>query len=340
MTTAAGSATIGMAGEQVISYRDAVRDAIGHELARDPDTFVMGEDIGPYGGIYKTTVGLFEQFGADRVLDTPISEAGFVGLAVGAAMTGKRPIVEIMFIDFALVAADQLLNQAAKMSFISGGQFSVPVTIRAQQGVGLGTGAQHGQCLEALFAHVPGFAVALPSTPADAKGLLVSAIRSDEPVLVIEHKALYGDKGPVPHGEHVVPLGQAAVRRQGSDITLISYSYAMKATQRAAEILAAEHGVSAEVIDLRCVVPVDWETVVASVSRTAHAVVVHEAPRRGGIGAEIAAELSQRCWGNLRSAIRRVGGLDMPVPQASALASMWQVQPDDVVAAARDALSR
>lgn len=320
--------------EQTISYRDAVRDAMRLELRRNPDAFVMGEDIGPYGGIYKTTVGLHEEFGSNRVMDTPISEAGFVGLAVGAAMTGKRPIVEIMFIDFALVAADQLLNQAAKLSSMSGGQFAMPLTIRTQQGVGMGTGAQHGQCLEALFAHVPGFAVALPSTPADAKGLLTSAMRSDNPVIVIEHKALYSLKAPVPEGEHIVPLGQAAVRREGTDITLISYSFAMKATLEAAELLQRDHGISAEVIDLRCVVPVDWPTVLTSVERTGRAVVVHEAHRRGGAGAEIAAELTERAWPSLLSAIRRVGGLDMPVPQAASLASLWQISAADVVDAA------
>jgi pyruvate/2-oxoglutarate/acetoin dehydrogenase E1 component len=325
------------AGERVISYRDAVRDAMRQELARDPDVFVMGEDIGPYGGIYKTTVGLFEEFGPTRVMDTPISEAGFVGLATGAAMTGKRPVVEIMFIDFALVAADQLLNQAAKLASVSGGQFSVPLTVRTQQGVGQGTGAQHGQCLEAVFAHVPGFAVVLPSTPADAKGLLAAAVRSDHPVIVIEHKALYATKGPVPDGDYVVPLGQAAVRREGTDITLISYSFAMKATLEAAEILERDHGLSAEVIDLRCVVPVDWQTVLASVEKTGRAVVIHEAHRRGGVGAEIAAEIGERAWPSLRSGVRRVGGLDVPVPQAASLAALWQVQAADVVAAALDA---
>jgi pyruvate/2-oxoglutarate/acetoin dehydrogenase E1 component len=323
-----------------LSYREALREAMRGEFARDPDVFMMGEDIGAHGGIYAVTKGLYDEFGPSRVIDTPIAEAGFVGAAIGAAMTGKRPIVELMFIDFALVAADQMLNQAAKMRFISGDGFKVPLTIRTQQGVGAGTGAQHGQSLEALFMHVPGFAIAVPSTAADAKGLLTTAIRMDDPVLVIEHKALYGVKDDVPEGEYVLPFGQAAVRRAGTDVTLISYSYAMLPTQLAADKLAAEHGVSAEVIDLRTLVPLDWDTLVASVAKTRHAVVVHEAYRRAGAGAEIAAELTERAWGSLAAPVQRLGGLDIPVPFSPALEEKWQVQPDDIVAAALRSLGR
>lgn len=213
---------------RTISYSQALGEALAQEMERDPNVLLLGEDIGVYGGVFKVTAGLLDRFGPERVIETPIAEAGFVGAAIGAALTGKRPVVELMFMDFALVAADQLLNQAAKLRYMSGDQFRVPLTIRTQQGVGRGTAAQHSQCLEALFMHVPGFAVALPSTPADAKGLLTTAIRSDDPCIVIEHKMLYGNKGDVPEAEHTVPFGQAAIRREGNDVTIVSYSRSMQ----------------------------------------------------------------------------------------------------------------
>jgi pyruvate/2-oxoglutarate/acetoin dehydrogenase E1 component len=319
------------------TYRDAVRDALAIELERDDDVLLMGEDIGDYGGVFKVTTGLIDRFGPARVVETPIAEAGFVGAAIGAAMYGKRPVVELMFMDFALVAADQLLNQAAKMRYVSGDDWRVPLTIRTQQGVGTGTAAQHSQCLEAIFAHLPGFAVALPSTPADAKGLLATAIRSDDPVIVIEHKALYGTKGEVPSGEHLVPFGQAVVRVPGDDVTIVSYSRSMRTALDAAEALAGE-GVSAEVIDLRTVVPLDVDTVVESVKRTGRLVIVHEGHRRAGIGAEIAATLGERCWDVFEGPVKRVCGLDIPVPYAAELEAAWLPRVEDVVVAVRSVL--
>lgn len=320
-------------GTRLLSYREAIREALALELERDPDVFILGEDIGDHGGVFKVTDGLKARFGPRRVLDTPISEAAFVGAAIGAAMVGKRPVVELMFMDFALVAADQLFNQAAKMRFLSGDQFRVPLTIRTQQGVGNGTAAQHSQSFEALFMHIPGFAVALPSTPADAKGLLASAIRMDDPAIVIEHKALYATKGDVPEGEHLVPFGQAAVRRSGDDVTIVSWSRSVQVCLAAADQLA-ERGVEAEVIDLRTLVPLDETSVIDSVSRTGALVVVHEGHRNAGAGAEVAARMTEKAWSALRSPVRRVAGLDMPVPYASSLEAAWLPSPDEVVAAA------
>jgi pyruvate/2-oxoglutarate/acetoin dehydrogenase E1 component len=317
------------------TYREAIRDALAQQLADDPDVLVIGEDIGAYGGVFKVTLGLIERFGPQRVVETPIAEAGFVGAAIGAAMTGKRPVVELMFMDFALVAADQLLNQAAKMRYMSGGQFRVPLTIRTQQGIGSGTAAQHSQCLEAFFMHVPGFAVALPATPADAKGLLTTAIRSDDPAIVIEHKALYATKGEVPEGPYEVPFGKAAVVRSGSDVTLVSYSRSLLTALKAAEQLAGE-GIEAEVVDLRTVVPLDWETVAESAARTGHLVIVHEGHRSAGVGAELAARMSERLWDQLEGPIKRVCGLDAPIAYAAPLEAAFLPQPEDVVAAVRE----
>ena len=320
---------------RTLTYREAVREALRLELENDPDVFVMGEDIGQYGGVFKVTAGLLERFGPVRILDTPISEAAFVGAAVGAAMVGKRPVVELMFMDFAFVAADQLLNQAAKMQFLSGDQFRVPLTIRTQQGVGSGTAAQHSQSLEALFMHIPGFAVAVPSTPADAKGLLASAIRSDHPAIVIEHKALYGIKGDVPDGLHRPPFGQATIRRPGSDATIVSYSRTVHVALAAADMLASE-GIEAEVIDLRTLVPLDYDTILDSVGRTGRLVVAHEGHRNVGPGAEIAARVAELAWDQLRAPVRRVCGLDIPVPYAAPLEAAWLPSAEDIAGAVRE----
>jgi pyruvate dehydrogenase E1 component beta subunit len=321
-----------------LPYREAVREALQLEMQRDPDVFLLGEDIGDYGGVYKVTVGLHAQFGPQRVIDTPIAEAGFVGAAIGAAMAGKRPVVEIMFSDFLLVAADQLLNQAAKMRYLSGDQWRVPLTVRTQHGVGSGTAAQHSQCFEAMFMNIPGFTVAAPSTPADAKGLLASAIRGDDPSLVIEHKALYGVNGEVPEGEHLVPFGQAALRREGRDVTLVSYSRTMQTVLAAADLLEQD-GVGAEVIDLRTLVPLDIDTVLESVGRTGRLVVVHEGHQAAGVGAEVAAQVVSKAWGQLRAPVARVCGLDMPVPYAAPLEKAWLPQPEDVQAAVLELLA-
>jgi len=322
---------------RVLTYREALREALALELEHDPDVFVMGEDIGQYGGVFKVTDGLLDRFGPDRILDMPISEAGFVGAAVGAAMVGKRPVVELMFMDFAFVASDQLFNQAAKMQFLSGDQFRVPLTIRTQQGVGNGTAAQHSQSLEALFMHIPGFAVAVPSTPADAKGLLASAIRSDHPAIVIEHKALYATRGEVPEGRYRTPFGQAAVRRRGSDATIASYSRTVNVALAAADALASE-GIQTDVIDLRTLVPLDYDTILDSVGRTGRLVVAHEGHRNVGAGAEIAARVAELAWRDLRAPIRRVCGLDIPVPYAAPLEAAWLPSSDDIADAVRETM--
>lgn len=317
-----------------LTYREAVREALAQEMRRDPTVLLIGEDIGQYGGVFKVTAGLIDEFGPERVVETPIAEAGFVGAAVGAAMYGHRPVVELMFMDFALVASDQLLNQAAKLRYISGDDWRVPLTIRTQQGVGVGAAAQHSQCLEALFAHIPGFAVALPATPADAKGLLTTAIRSDDPCIVIEHKALYAIKGDVPEGDHSVPFGEAIVRREGNDLTIVSYSRTVHTALDAAEILSSQ-GVEVTVIDLRTVSPIDWNTITKSVRETGRLVIAHEGHRRVGIGAEIAAEVASRCWDALEAPIGRVCGLDIPVPYATVLEHAWLPQPEDIVRVAK-----
>ena len=322
---------------RTLTYREALREALALELQHDPDVFVMGEDIGQYGGVFKVTDGLLDRFGPDRVLDMPISEAGFVGAAVGAAMVGKRPVVELMFMDFAFVASDQLFNQAAKMQFLSGDQFRVPLTIRTQQGVGNGTAAQHSQSLEALFMHIPGFAVAVPSTPADAKGLLASAIRADHPAIVIEHKALYATKGEVPEGRYHTPFGQASVRRHGSDATIASYSRTVHVALAAADALASD-GIETDVIDLRTLVPLDYDTILESVGRTGRLVVAHEGHRNAGAGAEIATRVAELAWRDLRTPIRRVCGLDIPVPYAAPLESAWLPSSEDIANAVREAV--
>jgi pyruvate dehydrogenase E1 component beta subunit len=322
-----------------ITYAKAINEALAIELERDPNVVVLGEDIGPGGGVFTITAGLHERFGGKRIIDTPIAEAGFVGLATGAAIAGLRPVVELMFVEFALVAADQLFNQAGKLRFMSGGQFDVPITIRTQQGIAGGGGPQHSQSLDTLFAHIPGFAVAVPATAADAKGLTATAIRMDDPTVVIEHKGLYFTKGEVPDGEHVVPFGQAAVRRQGTDVTLIGYSRAVQWCLEAAEQLAAD-GISTEVIDLRTLVPLDMDTVAESVSRTSTAVVVTEAPGFASMASEIAAQVTERCWGDLDAPVLRVTGLDMAVPYARTLEQYWLPSVADIVLAARRATGR
>jgi pyruvate dehydrogenase E1 component beta subunit len=296
-----------------LTYSQALREALTEEMTRDPDILLLGEDIGVYGGVFKVTEGLLARFGPDRVRETPISEAGFVGAAVGLAMTGKHPVAELMFMDFAWVASDSIFNQAAKMRYMSGGRVAVPLVIRTQQGGNRGNAAQHSQSLETIFTHIPGVKVALPATPYDAKGLLKSALRENNPVVVIEHKLLYNTKGPVPEEEYTIPLGQAEVKRAGTDVTLVSLSRTVLHALEAAEEAAGE-GLSVEVIDLRCTVPLDLETVLASVRKTGRLVVAHEAHRTLGIGAEIAALVQEKVFDYLDAPIVRVGALDVPIP--------------------------
>ncbi len=301
-----------------ITYAQALREAMTEEMERDPEIILLGEDIGVYGGVFKVTEGLLARFGPERVIETPISEAGFISAAVGMAMTGKHPLVELMFMDFALVAADSIFNQAAKMRYMSGGRAKVPLLIRTQQGGGRGNAAQHSQSLETLFTHLPGFRVALPATPYDAKGLLKTALRDPNPVIVIEHKLLYNTKGPVPVEEYTLPFGKAVIKRPGDDVTLVSLSRTVLFALEAAEQAAAE-GIDVEVIDLRTTVPLDLDTVLASVRKTNRLVVAHESHRRLGIGAEIAALVQEHAFDFLDAPIARVGAMDIPIPYSKVL---------------------
>jgi pyruvate/2-oxoglutarate/acetoin dehydrogenase E1 component len=294
-------------------YREALVEAISEEMARDERVFLLGEDIGFYGGAFATTKGLFEKFGPKRLMDTPISETAIVGAALGCAVTGLRPIAELMFIDFVNVCMDQIVNQVAKARFMSGGQVIVPMVIRTQGGGGRSFAAQHSQSLEAWFMHVPGLKVVLPATPADAKGLMKSAIRDDCPVVFIEHKLLYNNMGEVPEGEYLTPLGKADIKQAGSDVSLISYSRMVLRCREAAEVLARK-GISAEVVDLRSLNPLDMQTVLKSVEKTNKAVIVYEGCKNAGAGAEIAARLANEGFDLLDAPVKRVASLDSPIP--------------------------
>ena len=298
-----------------LTYSQALREALTEEMERDPNIILMGEDIAAYGGVFRVTEGLLAKFGPDRVRDTPISEAGFIGMGVGLAMTGKRPVPELMFMDFALVAADSIWNQAAKMRAMSGGRVKVPMVIRTQQGGGRGNGAQHSQSFEALFTHIPGFKVVLPATPADAKGLLKSALRDENPVMFIEHKLLYNQKGPVPEEEYTIPFGVADIKREGSDCTVVATSMVVVKALRAAEMLEKE-GISIEVIDPRTLFPLDIETIVRSVQKTSRLVVAHEAVERCGFAAEVVAQIAEKAFGYIDAPIQRVCAPSVPTPFA------------------------
>lgn len=300
------------------AFPKAISMTLHAEMDRDSDVFVMGEDIAHYGGMFRCTEGLLEAFGELRVVDTPISESGFLGMALGAALVGKRPVVELMFVDFSLVAMDQILNQIAKTRYMSGGKVDVPLVIRTQGGGYKGAAAQHSQMLETFFVHVPGLRVVCPSDPKTAKGLLTAAIRSEDPVVFIEHKQLYGMSGPVPDGEFVLELDKAEVVRPGSDITLISYSYTLALAMEAAEKLVAR-GIDVEVIDLRSLNPIDWSTLADSIRKTHNVLIAHEAHLRCGIGADLACQIQEKYFDELDSPVERVGGADVPVPFAKAL---------------------
>ena len=321
-----------------LTYAQAVREAIIEEMDRNPDIILLGEDIGLYGGVFKVTEGLLARYGPERVRETPISEAGFVGASVGLAMTGKHPMAELMFMDFTWVAADQILNQAAKMRYMSGGRVSLPLVIRTQQGGGRGNAAQHSQSLESVFTHIPGLKVALPATPYDAKGLLKSAFRDQNPVVFIEHKLLYATKGPVPEEDYTIPLGQAEIKQSGQDVTLVSFSRTvLHALEAAGE--AARDGISVEVIDLRCSVPLDLETVLASVRKTGRLIVAHESHRRLGVGAEIAALVQEHAFDYLDAPIMRVGALDVPIPYSQPLESQALPGKDHILTAIRQVVA-
>ena len=312
-------------------YREALRRALDEEMQRDPLVFLMGETIAERGGSYKVTEGLLKKYGPRRVIDTPIAEASFTGMAVGAALIGCRPVVEILFVDFAMLAMDQIVNQAAKQEFISGGQSRVPMVLRTQGGAGNGLAAQHSQSLEALFYHIPGLKVAMPSTPRDACGLLKAAIRDDQPVIFIEHKLLYMTRGPVPEEEYVIPLGRAEVKKSGTDVSLITYSHMTLKCLEAAAALEAD-GISVEVVDLRTLAPLDKETILASARKTGRAIVVHEAVKRGGVGGDIAAMLMEEAYDDLDGPVLRIAGRNTPIPYNLNIEKACVPSVEDIVA--------
>jgi pyruvate dehydrogenase E1 component beta subunit len=299
------------------SYRDAIRDAMMEEMDRDPNVLIMGEDIGVYEGTFRITAGMLKKYGPKRIIDTPIAEAGMVGTAVGMAMFGLRPIVEMMTINFSIVAADQIVNHAAKVRYFSGGQVDVPVIVRGPQGAGVQLSAQHSQSLESFYGHFPGMHVVAPATPADAKGLLKTAIRGKDPVLFLESAALYGMKGEVPDDpDFTVPFGKSRVAREGSDVTIVSYSRMLQLSLVVADKLSKEEGIECEVVDLRSLRPLDMDPVFASVEKTHRAVVVQEQWKPYGAAAEISAQIMEAMFDELDAPVARVTGEDVPMPYA------------------------
>ena len=321
--------------ERRLSYRDAVTEALAEEMRRDSRVFLMGEDIGEHGGAFGATRGLIDEFGSERVRDTPISESVVVGAGVGAALTEMRPVVEIMYMDFMAMAMDSIVNQAAKVKYMFGGHPVVPLTIRTAYGAGRGNAAQHSQSLETWFTLIPGLMVVMPSTPYDAKGLLKAAIRNDNPVIVIEHKLLYGVTGSVPEEEYVVPLGEATVRRAGTDVTLVATGRMCALAAGAVEQLSGE-GIDVELIDPRTIKPLDMATVAASVRKTHRVVVVNEGHRTGGFTNELAARIMDDCFYDLDAPVIRVAAEDVPVPFSPTLELEMLPTEKDILAAVRE----
>ena len=322
-----------------LRYRDALREALREEMGRDERVLLMGEDIGVFGGAFKVTAGLLEEFGERRVRDTPISENTIVGMGVGAAMCGLRPVVELMTINFSLLAFDQIVNHAAHIHYMFGGQARVPLVVRMPQGAGHQLGPTHSHCFEALFLHVPGLLVAVPATASDAKGLLKTAIRDDNPVIFIEHESLYGVRGEVPDSdEHLVEFGRARVAREGSDVTIVGVSRMSLTAERAAALLESEHGVQAEVIDPRTLRPLDLDTILASVAKTNRCVIVEEGWPHGGVGANLAALVSEQAFDELDAPVQRVSGADLPMPYSKPLEDIAYPHEPQIVDAALRAL--
>ncbi len=317
-----------------ITFAQAVRTALREEMKRDERVIVFGEDVGQYGGVYGCTTGLQREFGEERVRDTPISEMGIAGIAVGAALAGYRPVAEIMYVDFLTHASDGIVNNAAKWHYMSGGQFSVPVVFRSPGGGGAGYAAQHSQNLEAWFAHIPGLKVVVPGVPRDARGLLKAAIRDDDPVVFIEHKAHYGFKGEMPADEELIPFGVAEVKREGTDVTIVSWSRTLTFALEAAEQLAGE-GISAEVVDPRTLQPLDITTICESVAKTRHLVVAHEAVTFGGFGGEIVAQVTEHAWESLDRPPLRIGAPFVPLPYSEPMETFVIPQVSDLVARVR-----
>ncbi len=320
-----------------LTYRDALNQALREEMQRDSSVFLMGEEVGVYQGAYKVSRGLLEEFGAQRVVDTPIAELGFAGIGVGAAMAGLRPVIEFMTWNFALLALDQIVNAAAKMLYMSGGQLRMPIVFRGPNGAALQLSSQHSQAWESWLAHIPGLKVVAPATPADAKGLLKSAIRDNNPVIVLEGEMLYNLKGEVPEGEHIVPIGKADVKREGTDVTLICHSKTVSVALKAADQLA-EQNVSAEVVDLRSLRPLDETAIVESVVKTNRAVVVEEGWPHAGIGAQVVDIIQREAFDHLDAPVQRVTQADVPMPYNKHLERAAKASPEKVAAAARRVL--
>ncbi|WDL97584.1 alpha-ketoacid dehydrogenase subunit beta [Alicyclobacillus sp. ALC3] len=325
---------------RTITFQEAIREAMSQKMRQDKRTFILGEDIGVYGGAFGVTNGMLDEFGPERVRITPISESAITGCAVGAAMTGMRPILEIQFSDFVTIATDQLVNQAAKLRYMFGGKGKVPMVLRTPAGSGVGLAAQHSQSLEAWMTHIPGLKVVQPSTPYDAKGLLMAAIEDDNPVVFYEHKVLYGVKGEVPEEPYTIPLGTADIKRSGTDLTIIATSIMVHRALEAAEKLSQE-GISAEVIDPRTLVPLDTDTIVQSVIKTGRAIVVHEAVKRSGFGAEIVSVIQEsEAFDYLDAPILRVAGRPVPIPYSPVLERAAVPQVADIIAAANTVMQR
>jgi pyruvate dehydrogenase E1 component beta subunit len=321
----------------LITYRDALNQALREELRRDPNVFLMGEEVGVYQGAYKVSKGLLQEFGPQRIIDTPITEEGFAGVGVGAAMAGLRPIIEMMTWNFSLVAIDQIVNGAAKMLYMSGGQFKIPMVFRGPGGAAHQLSAQHSQSLEAWYASVPGLKVVAPSTPYDAKGLLKSAIRDEDPVIFMEGETLYGSKGEVPDEEYTIPIGVTDIKREGTDVTIIAWSKMVAVALKAAEQLAAD-GISCEIVDPRTLRPLDDAPILASVRKTNRCVILEEGWPVAGLGAQLAFQIQRDAFGDLDAPVTRVTGADVPMPYAKNLEHLAMPSPNRVVAAVREVL--
>ncbi|MGB0431937.1 MAG: pyruvate dehydrogenase complex E1 component subunit beta [Bacteroidia bacterium] len=323
--------------ERVIAFRDAIKEAMDEEMARDERVYLMGEEVAEYNGAYKASRGLLDKYGAKRVIDTPIAELGFAGIAVGSAMNGLRPIVEFMTFNFALLAIDQVVNEAAKMYSMSGGQLFCPMVFRGPSGSAGQLGATHSQTFESWYANVPGLKVISPSNPYDAKALLKAAIRDDDPVVFMESEQMYGDKGEVPEGEIILPIGKAKVVREGTDVTLVSFNKMMKVANASADELAKQ-GISAEVIDLRTIRPLDFPTIVESVKKTNRIVVIDESWPYGSIASEIAFQVQKNAFDYLDAPVKRVNGADVPMPYAPNLIEAYLPNPTKVIEAVKSAM--
>lgn len=324
---------------RTLQFREALREAMNEEMRRDESVFLLGEEVAEYNGAYKVSQGMLDEFGAKRIIDTPIAELGFAGIAVGASMNGLRPIVEFMTWNFAILAADQIINSAAKMLQMSGGQYHCPIVFRGGNGTAGQLGATHSQSFEAFYGHVPGLKVVTPSTPADAKGLLKAAIRDNDPVVFLESEKMYGDKGEVPDGEYIIPIGVADIKRKGSDITIVSFGKIIKVVHEAAEILQKE-GISAEIIDLRTVRPIDYKTVVDSIKKTNRCIVVEESWPLASISSEIAYHLQHYAFDYLDSPVYRVTQTDTPFAFSPALIDAALPNVERILAAVKASLYR